>query len=173
LLSHRNERASSKTLEQDTLQKDSRSSAGMRNSEEPRPENALRPMSAIRDESPDPINLNHLPPFVFNPLADRGKEFLQDSANAIGALQNGLSILVGVRQILAIDDRLQSVADMMVQLRNLPEIIQHLAPPFTRGKQEQERSECRRNTHKRGADNCLHTRRSLSLHNNGVNYEFQ
>jgi hypothetical protein len=130
-------------------------------------------MSAIRDESPDSINLNDLPPFVFDPLANRGKEFLQDAANAIDALQNGLSILFGVRQILAIDDRLQSVADMMIQLRNFPEIIQHLAAPFTGGKQKRERSECRRNTHKRGADNCLHTRRSVSLHNSGVNYEFQ
>lgn len=93
-------------------------------------------MSAIRDESPHAIHLNDCPFFIFEALADGREELLQDSANPLHALQNDLSILFGVRQVLAIHDRLQSVADMMIQLRNLPEIIQQFPVPFAGGEQD-------------------------------------
>jgi hypothetical protein len=130
-------------------------------------------MSAIRDESPNVINLNDLPPFVFNTLADGREELLQDSANPIYAFEDDFSILFGVRQVLAIHDGLQSVADMMIQLRNLPEIIQQFPVPLAGGKQDQKRSECRRTTHNRGIGNRLHTQRNVSLHDSRVNYEFR
>ena len=97
---------------------------------------ALGPMSAIRDESANVIHLNNLPPFIFEAVADGGKEFLQDSANPLHALQHDLSVLFGVRQVLAIQDRLQGVADMMIQLRNLSEIVQHFPVPFPGGEQD-------------------------------------
>jgi hypothetical protein len=93
-------------------------------------------MSAIRDESANVIQLNDLPPFIFEALADGRKEFLQDSANPLHALQHDLSVLYGVRQVLAIHNRLQGVADMMIQLRNLSEIVQHFPVPFTGGEQD-------------------------------------
>ncbi len=133
----------------------------------------LRTMSAIGDESPDAINLNDLPPLIFDALADGREEFLQDSANPIRALHYDLSLLFGAGQVLAIDDRLQSIADMMIQLRNLPEIIQQFSVSFAGGEQDQERSECRRKAHNRGSDHRLLTRRNASLHDCGVNYEFQ
>ena len=81
-------------------------------------------MSAIGDECPDVINLNDLPPLIFDAFANGREEFLQDSPNPIRALHYDLSLFFGAGQVLAIDDCLQSIADMMIQLRNLPQIIQ-------------------------------------------------